>query len=90
MSLNGPDDLVCQFSIDFPPPYVQCHWTYKKVTGTATNSSAKIVNPVGGAVGNLYLYKRTALYAYLVTPGKPDKKISVPAGTDTISFTHAG
>ena len=39
-------------------------------------------------VGTVYLFKRTALYAYLVAPGKPSKKISVPAGTDTIRFAQ--
>lgn len=82
---SGPNDLTCTFSLD--PPYIYCYWTYKNSGGAAT-SSARISNPGHGTAGNMYLYKRTVLYAYLVTPGTPKKKMSVPAGTDTVKFTH--
>lgn len=82
--LKGPDDLRCDFSLD--PPYINCYWTWKSTTGTAT-TSAKITNPGGGTISNVYLYKRTPLYAYLITPGHANKKISVPAGANTIQFT---
>jgi hypothetical protein len=84
--IKGPDDLRCDFSLS--PPYINCYWTWKSSTGTAT-TSLKIANPGGGTLGSVYLYKRTALYAYLITPGHPNKKISVPAGGVTIQFTTA-
>ena len=85
MSLIGANDLVCEF----PPWYPQfrCYWTWKKSSGSTTNS-ARIPNPGNGTIGNVYLFKRTALYAYLVAPGKPAQKVSVPAGADTITFAQ--
>jgi hypothetical protein len=80
--LRFPDDLSCTFSST--PPVIDCSWTYNK--GTA---SARIANPGGGTTGNLYLFKRTALYAYVITPGQPKKKVSVPAGADSIVFSAA-
>jgi hypothetical protein len=84
-SFIGADDFRCELW----PWYAEtrCFWTYKKGSG-ATTSSAKIVNPGNATVGNLYLFKRTALYAYLTSPGKPDKKISVPAGADSMTFAQ--
>ena len=81
----GPNDLVCNFSLG--PPYIDCYWTYKATSGSAA-TRIKVVNP-DNQESNLYLYKRTALYAYLVKPGKPNQKISVPAGADTIKFAPA-
>ena len=86
MRPTGPDDLVCNFSLG--PPYIDCYWTWKKSGGTAT-TSARIGNPATGNIALAYLFKRTALYAYLVTPGKPLQKKSVPAGADTIKFAPA-
>jgi len=80
----GPDDFACGGTL----PYVNCWFTWKTTSGSAT-TSAKIGNPGGGTTGNVYLYGRTALYAYLATPGKPTKKISVPAGADTMKFAPA-
>jgi hypothetical protein len=84
-SFIGADDFRCEFW----PWYAEtrCFWTYKKGSGSTT-SSLRVANPGKATVGNVYLFKRTALYAYLVAPGKPDKKISVPAGTDTIRFAQ--
>ena len=83
----GPDDFECDFFSN--PPYVHCYFTWKNTSGSAT-TSAEVSNPGGGTVGNVYLYGRTALYAYLVAPGKPKQKISVPAGADTITFAPTG
>ena len=85
MSLFPGDDFECHFWPWYPT--TDCNWTYKKGSGAAT-SSAKIANPGKATVGNLYLFKRTALYAYLTSPGKTPKKISVPAGADTIRFAQ--
>lgn len=85
--VEGPDDLRCDLQLKYP--YWNCYWTYKKAGSGSSSTSAKIGNPGGGTIGNVYLYGRTALYAYLVTPGKPTKKISVPAGADTIKFAPA-
>ena len=87
MSLFPANDFECHFWPWYPT--TDCSWTYKKGSGTTT-SSAKIANPGKATVGNLYLFKRTALYAYLISPGKPNKKISVPKGTDTITFAQGG
>jgi hypothetical protein len=86
--LKGPDDWRCRF---FTPDYIiHCYATYRKADSASPTASAKSIgNPDGGTIGNVYLYGRTALYAYLVTPGKPTKKISVPAGADTIKFAPA-
>jgi hypothetical protein len=80
---GGANDLECKVTII--PPFADCWWTYKKNSGSAT-AQAKIANPGGGTGANVYLFKRTALYAYLTVPGKPKQKISVPAGADTIKF----
>jgi len=85
-SLIPPNDFNCQFWPWYPE--TKCWWTYKKSSGT-TNSAARVA-PSRTAAGNIYLFKRTALYAYLTSPGKPDKKISVPAGADTIRFAQGG
>ncbi len=85
MSLFPANDFECHFWPWYPT--TDCNWTYKKGSG-ATTSSARVANPGKATVGNLYLFKRTALYAYVVTPGKPDKKISVPAGADSITFAQ--
>jgi len=85
-----PDDWECVLTIGPPPNHdldFECHWTYDK---KASTSSLRIPNPSGAGVGTLYLYKRTALYAWVRTPGQPDKKVSVPAGADTIKFAVAG
>jgi len=82
MRPKGPDDLSCR--ITFVPASVECHWTYKKDTTSSTSSAKTISNPGSATTGNLYLYKRTPLYAYLMVPGKPTKKIAVPAGADTV------
>jgi hypothetical protein len=81
-----PDDWECVLWID-PPKGIECHWTYKQ---RATSSSLRIPSPSGPGAASLYLYKRTALYAYLSAPGQPTKKVSVPAGADTIKFAAAG
>jgi len=84
--VKGPDDWFCTFNLLASPPW-NCDPTYRTLSASGgATVGAKVANPKGGTIGNLYLYKRTALYAYLVTPGKPNKKISVPAGTDTIQF----
>jgi hypothetical protein len=81
--LRFPDDFECTFNTS--PPVIDCSWTYNKGT-----SSARIANSVGGTVGNLYLFKRVALYASHVQPGHAKRKISVPAGADTIVFSAGG
>jgi hypothetical protein len=80
-----PDNWECVLTINTSNSTwsFECHWTYKRGGSTST---AKIINPPGSTIGTLYLYKRTALYAYRITPGQPNKKISVPAGADTIRF----
>jgi hypothetical protein len=81
---KGPDDLRCTF--DLISPFIHCSLTYK-ASDSSSATAAKIANPVSGSGGSLYLYKRTLLYAYLITPGKADQKIAVPAGADTVKFT---
>ena len=68
-------------------PDNRLYWTYK--WKNSSGATALISNPQGATMGTAYLYKRTALYAYRVTPGKPNTKISVPAGADTIVFAPA-
>jgi hypothetical protein len=85
--LEGPDNIECQFIAK--SPFIECRWTYLNRAPADWNESAKIANPGGGTTGNVYLYARTVQFGYLVTPGKPLKKISVPAGVDTIKFTPA-
>ncbi len=80
MALKGADDLMIG-------PDNRLYWTYKGPHLPPKDD--KISNPQGATVGTAYLYKRTALYAYRITPGKPYKKISVPAGADTIQFAPA-
>lgn len=82
-SLIPANDFECQFWPWYPE--TKCWWTYRKVPAPP-NGTARTA-PSRTAVGNLYLFKRTALYAYVTSPGKPDKKVSVPAGADTIRFT---
>ena len=86
-SLIGANDFVCEFWPWYPE--TRCYWTYKKSSGSTANS-ARVANPGNGTVANVYLFKRTALYAYLVAPGKTPKKISVPAGADTITVRSGG
>lgn len=84
-----PDDWECVLTINTSTGAwtFECHWTYKQ---KASASSLRIPNPSGAGVGALYLYKRTALYAWVTTPGQPPKKVSVPAGADTIKFAVTG
>jgi hypothetical protein len=84
-----PDDWECVLTINTSTGQwtFECHWTYK---GRATTSALKVPSSSGPGVASLYLYKRTALYANVSTPGQPTKKVSVPAGADTIKFAVAG
>jgi hypothetical protein len=70
-------------------PDNRLYWTYKykNSSGSSTTAVKLVNNPQGATGGTAYLYKRTALYAYVVTPGKPNKQISVPKGADTIEFS---
>jgi hypothetical protein len=83
---KGPDDLVCKFSSS--APHLNCSWTFRASSGSAF-ASTFVGNPNRPNGGFLYLYKRTALFAYLITPGKAKQKISVPARGDTIQFAPA-
>ena len=84
-ALTAQNDIWCHDVGN--PPKRECFWTNRNPGGRETPSF--IANPGGGTVGNLYLYGRTALYAYAITPGKPNKRISVPHGADTIQFAPA-
>jgi hypothetical protein len=86
LNARGVLDVACSPTNYFP--YSVCYFTF------GSNGSGiverQIANPGGGNIGTVYLYKRTALYAYVMTPGQPNKKISVPAGANVIQFTGAG
>lgn len=75
---NGPSDLSCTFSLD--PPYISCEWTYGRGGG-----SAAIANASRAGTANGFLYKRSALFAYVTKAGK-SQKVSVPAGTNAIHW----
>jgi hypothetical protein len=75
---------------DYQILFNRIYWTYKsKNSPGSSTKEVEISNPQGATIGTAYLYKRTALYAYRITPGKPNTKISVPAGADTIQVAPA-
>lgn len=86
MSVIGANDFVIELWPWYPE--TRWYWTYKKSSGSSTGT-ARLANPGKATVGTVYLFRRTALYAYLVAPGKAPKKISVPAGADSITFSSA-
>ncbi len=84
-AVKGPDDWFCTFSLS--PPPIHCDPTYRSVSASGgATVGAKVANPKGGTIGNLYLYGRTVDWAYIVTATNFKTKISVPAGADTIKF----
>lgn len=87
---GGTLDFRCDL-ID-KPPYVVCVWTWSP-GNPSTGATSRVANPERSEGANVFLYKRTARYAFLMKPGaKAWTKTSVPVGTNEVHWygPHGG